>query len=169
MNTTREIPAASKLMNKSVKCVAVELSLRELVGFFLKHDVSCAPVVSDVDDQKTLLGFVSQGDALSHLSNQMFSGFPQQPLSVAHVMKRHPVAISPDTDVFSIASIFNSHGYRHVPVVDQQNRLQGLVSRREVLSALMEFSDSEMREFDREHFRPDVTKIMNHRFILSKS
>ena len=165
MSKTHLPPVAGELMNQSVKCVSSDVPLRDLVSFFLKKDVSCAPVVDD--DQKTLLGFVSQGDALSHLSQQMFGGFPRQPLTVAHMMKRHPVSVTPETDVFSIASIFNSHGYRHVPVVDHQNRLQGLVSRREVLSALSKYFDQENREYDQEHFRPDVHKIMNHRFIIS--
>ena len=164
---THHQPVAGELMNQSVQCVTPDLSLRELVDFFLKHQVSCAPVIERNDDQKVLLGFVSQGDALSNLSNQMFGGFPRQPMTVANIMKRHPVAIAPETDVFAIASILNSHGYRHVPVVDQQNRLQGLVSRYEVLGALGKYFDDEQREYDKEHFRPDVHKIMNHRFILS--
>lgn len=164
VSTSYETPVANELMNKSVKCVTAEMSLRDLVDFFLKQEVSCAPVV---DDQNSLLGFVSQGDALANLSNQMFGGFPRQPLTVAHIMKRHPISITPETDVFSIASIFNSHGYRHVPVVDQQHRLQGLVSRCDVLSALSQYDDHEKRENDKEHFPPDLHKIMNLRFMVS--
>ena len=166
MNTNQTIPIAGELMNRSVKCVGSNLSLPDLVAFFLKQDVSCAPVVED-EDEKTLLGFVSQGDALSSLSNQIFGGFPQQPVAVADIMKRHPLAITPETDVFSIASIFQSHGYRHVPVVDEQNRLQGLVSRREVLAALIRYSEQLDLEHTKEHFHPDLHKIMNHRFIIS--
>ncbi len=166
MNSHQQ-PVARDLMNQSIHCVTPEATLNELVALFLKHQVSCAPVVDKNDDQKVLLGFVSQGDALSNLSNQMFGGIPRQPMTVATIMKRHPVAITPETDVFAIASILNSHGYRHVPVVDQQNRLQGLVSRREVLVALNKYFDDEQREYDVEHFRPDLHKIMNLRFILS--
>ncbi len=153
-------------MNPSVQFVSTKLSLRDLVEFFLTTEHSCAPVIDD-NDQKTLLGFVSQGDAISSLSNQMFSGTPRQPIEVSHIMKRHPIAITPETDIFSIASIFNSHGYRHVPVVDPQNRLLGLVSRREVLLALSQYFDRVVREHDQEFFPPDLHKIINHRFIVS--
>lgn len=160
-------PTAEKLMNPSVQCVTGELSLHELINFFLRKSVNCAPVIGENSNKKELLGFVSQGDALSHLSSQMFAGFPRMPLQVSHIMKRHPVAVMPDTDVFAVASIFNSHGYRHVPVVDEHNQLLGLISRREILVALTEYFDQQEAEYNREHFPPDLHKIINHRFIVS--
>lgn len=158
-------PTARQLMNSSVRCVSDELSLRELIDFFIENSVSCAPVVAEENGPRNLLGFISQGDALSSLASQMFGGSPGMPIQVKHIMKRHPVAVRPETDVFAVASIFSSHGFRHVPVVDDQNQLLGLISRREILAALTKFFDQQQVEFDREHFPPDLHKIMNLRFV----
>ena len=158
-------PTAQQLMNTSIRCVSDELSLQELIAFFVDNSVTCAPVVSNQTGQQELLGFISQGDALVSLSSQMFGGFPRMPIQVKHIMKRHPVAVTPDTDVFAIASILSSHGFRHVPVVDDQNQLLGLVSRREILLALTKYLDKEQADFDRDHFPPDLHKIMNLRFV----
>lgn len=164
----KQIPTAIELMNKSVRTVTADMGLRDLVKFFLKHSISCAPVVEKQGQHRILLGFVSQGDALSHLSNQIFLGFPRMPLQVDHIMKKHPIAVLTETDLFAIASILNSHGYRHVPVVDAENHLHGLISRREVLKALMDYFEAQESEYEGEHFPPDLHKIMNHRFIVSK-
>ena len=40
-------------------------------------------------------------------------------------MKRHPIAITEDVDLFAIGSLLVNHGYRHLPVVDEDNQLSG--------------------------------------------
>ncbi|MCA9012320.1 MAG: CBS domain-containing protein, partial [Planctomycetaceae bacterium] len=45
MTTKPAIPDAESMMNRHVHCVTPEMSLAEVVQVFLKHGVSCAPVV----------------------------------------------------------------------------------------------------------------------------
>ena len=165
---TTQIPLAGDLMNRGVRTVSPDMPLSDLVDFLLEHRVSCAPVVESRGSHKLLIGFVSEADALEHLSNKMFYGLPEPRVTVATCMKRHPVSVYEDTDVFAIASLLVNHGYRHLPVVDQNSQLLGLVSRREALESMRSFYNAANVAHDREAFRPDVHKIMNHRFILAR-
>lgn len=166
MTSKVAIPNAESMMNRHVHCVTPEMSLAEVVQVFLKHDVSCAPVV-DHDGGKfpSLRGFVSEGDCLAYLSNSMFYGGSSQPQTAATIMKKHPICVGPKTDVFALTSIFVSHEKRHVPVVDAEYHLLGLISRREILRSLEKFYRENNQECTDENFPPDLQKISNLRFV----
>ncbi len=168
MKAKLELPNAGKLMNRKIHTVTADLSLAELIDFLLKHEISSAPVVETRNSRKILIGFISESDALEHLSNEMFYGFPTQPQTVKTCMKRHPIAITEDVDLFAIASLLVNHGYRHLPVVDEGNQLLGIVSRRDVLKPMKTYYSGSTRERDAEYFPPDLNKIMNHRFIVGR-
>lgn len=167
MKTTSQIPLAAELMNNDVEVVTPELTLIELIDFLQRHHISSAPVVDGNDSSRKLVGFISESDALERLANEMFYGLTEQPSTVLTCMKRHPVCIRPDIDVFAIASLLVNHGYRHMPVVDEQNRLLGIVSRRDVLRSMRSFYAKSTKEHESKYFPPDLSKIINHRFILS--
>ncbi len=168
MTSKPEIPRAADLMTRQVETVTPDLTLPQLVDFLLKQKISNAPVVENRDGGKFLLGFVSECDALEHMSNEMFYGRPESQQTVATCMKRHPICIDEQVDAFAIASLLINHGFRHVPVVDQQHFLQGMVSRSDVLKAIRDYHQIIDRLSDSGRFRPDLQKIMNHRFIFSR-
>lgn len=166
MTSNTEIPKAVSLMNRDVHCVTPDMGLADVIRFLLKHRISCAPVVNVVtSESRILLGFISESDCLQRLSNEMFYGNSNPRQTAATIMKKHPLCVSPDTDMFSLASIFVSHDRRHVPVVDAEHHLLGLISRREILHALDSFYDEERQEYVLEHFPPDLQKISNLRFV----
>lgn len=166
MSTQTPIPTAAELMNKHAKTVTPDMPIGQLVDFLLKHKISCAPVVRSEEDSM-VIGFISEADALEHFSNDMFYGTPRPPETVGTCMKRHPVTVTGEIDAFTLSSLFVSHGYRHVPVVDENHRLLGLVSRRDILRSIRKLLQETSAEYDSEHFRPDLKKIINHRFIVS--
>lgn len=168
MNTKSEVPHARDLMNRNVHTVSEDMSLADLVDFLLKHKISSAPVVAIQDSRKLLVGFISEKDALEHLSNEMFYSVRVPQNTVGGCMKRHPIAITEDVDVFAVASLLVSHGYRHVPVVDKDNQLVGVVSRRDVLKPMQALYTESIKEHDAKYFPPDLKKIINHRFIVSR-
>jgi CBS domain-containing protein len=166
MKTQLTIPKAMDLMNRKVYSVAPELSLMELIEFLQSHEITCAPVVEREPSAKRLVGFVSEGDALNLLTDEVFYGIPEPP-SVRHCMKKHPISITEDTDLFVIASLLVSHRYRHLPVVGHDNELKGIVSRREVLRAMKSCYLKYRKDHDAEYFPPDLSKIVNLRFVVS--
>ncbi|MCA9114744.1 MAG: CBS domain-containing protein [Planctomycetaceae bacterium] len=167
MNEVDSVPTAAQLMNRRVQTVTSEMSLMEATRFLLKHQISNAPVVQgpETDGHPLLLGFVSEQDCLEHLSNEIFFGRPVAPHTVETIMRRHPVCVSPADDAFALSSIFVSHGYRHLPVVED-GRLLGIVSRRDILRSLEIFYHHWQQQQDRENFPPDWRELINLRFLF---
>lgn len=168
MSTRPPTPLASDLMNRNVHTISPEMTLADVVGDLLKHGVSNAPVVEpQPGGPPRLLGFISERDCLEHLSNEMFYGSPAQPQTAATMMRRHPACVGPETDVFALASIFETHGYRHLPVVEE-GRLLGIISRRDILRELDRFYRESLESGLQERFPPDLRQVAHLRFLVSQ-
>jgi CBS domain-containing protein len=166
MNEQRPVPRAEDFMTSHVCCVSPEMSLGEIVDFLKKHEISNAPVVEEHDGKKMLVGFISEADCLEYLANEVFFGSPSPPQSAATFMRRHPICIAPETELFTIASIFINHRHRHLPVV-KDGVLLGVVSRRDILEALDDYYRAGIRDKDRRRHPPNFREIISHRFLVS--
>lgn len=56
-------------------------------------------------------------------------------LSVAEIMTTQVLTLSPDDSLQKARQIMSEHHIRHIPVVEDDNRLAGLVTQRDVLAA----------------------------------
>lgn len=158
-------PQARDFMTRDVQTVSPDQTLEEIVALLKRHHVSNAPVVEKCPEGHPLLvGFISEGDCLEYLSNEVFFGSPSQPQTARTMMKRHPICVEPTADLFTLASVFVSHGHRHLPVVEQ-GRLLGIVSRRDILNALENFYRQALADREFEKFPPDLHEVVNLRFM----
>jgi len=166
MTQEKSVPSAADYMTRHVHVVMPDMQLGDVVQFLLQHEISNAPVVEKQDQKQVLIGFISERDCLEFLSNEAFYGCPSPPQTARSIMRMHPLCVSPETELFTLASIFSSHGYRHLPVVEH-GELIGIISRRDVLKAINEFHQDaiKIKSHDEQRFRPDVRKIVNLRFL----
>jgi CBS domain-containing protein len=165
MTTEHPAPQAKDFMNRQIQTVSPDMPLADVVSFLLKHGISNAPVVETSGNEKLLAGFISERDCLEFLANEAFYGSPAAPQTVRTMMRMHPVCVAPETELFTLANIFVHHGYRHLPVVEN-NHLLGLVSRRDILQALDDYYRQKLQERDQQRNPPDVHELIHHRFLL---
>ncbi|QDT89972.1 CBS domain-containing protein [Gimesia algae] len=168
MTDQQRTPCAADFMNRHVEVVTQEMTLTEVIRFLLKHKVSNAPVVEHQDEKHMLVGFVSERDCLSALSNELFFGNPSPAQTVRTIMSAHPICISPETELFSIVSIFVSHHLRHLPVVEN-GILMGIVSRHEILAAMETYYDHSLHNQEHERLLRDTSQSLNLRFLIDRS
>lgn len=159
-----DAPVAAELMSSAVHYVDADMHLDEIVTFLLQHHLKSVPVISTEDGKRRLLGFITDADCLEHLSNELFYGSPSPIQTARTIMQRHPVCASPDTDVFTLTSVFISHKQLQLPVVEGPYFV-GLVDRLDVLRAVDRYYQKWVRSNTQERFPVDVHEIMNHRFI----
>jgi CBS domain-containing protein len=56
-------------------------------------------------------------------------------LSVAEIMSREPYTLGPDDSLHDAAHLMSEHHIRHIPIVNGEGAVVGLVSHRDVLAA----------------------------------
>ena len=161
---TPATPRAAQFMSEHPCTVEPSLPLHEVVERLLAHGVSNAPVVEWRDGKRRLVGFVSERDCLAALADGVYFGTPDPQHTAATVMRRHPVCVAADTELFALVSIFVNHGFRHLPVVDG-DALLGIVSRRDVLRAMAAYERSLQATSERVRHPPDLHLLVNQRFV----
>ena len=81
-----------------------------------------------------LIGLVTERD----IRRCVADGADLAATTVADVMSDDPDTFDPDLDVWDAASWIAESGYRHLPVVDDDGALLGVVSVRDLLVALVD-------------------------------
>lgn len=92
-------------------------------------DLGSLAVVEGMD----LLGLITERDIRRAVANGTDLG-----TEVSRVMSDDPDTFDPDLDVWDAATWIAESGYRHLPVVDDDGALLGVVSIRDLLKALVD-------------------------------
>ncbi len=158
-------PKVSDFMCSHVQTVTSDMKLESVVQFLLTHKLSNVPVVTHEPSGKPrLVGFISERDCLAALTQESFFGSPAPVQTAGTIMRGSPVCVTAENDLFSIASIFINHQYRHLPVTED-GILLGIISRRDVLKGIAEYYQKYGADKLKESFHPDTHLLMYHRFI----
>jgi CBS domain-containing protein len=93
--------------------------------------VGCLPVV----DRGRLVGMLTRSDILAHTAQRPAHPTASTP-AVGRIMNRVPLTAAGDDALVDAASRMATHGVRHLPVVDGDRRVVGMLSDRDVRGAI---------------------------------
>lgn len=96
----------------------------------IRHNISGAPVV---DKNGTLLGLLTERDFMGVVMQSEYHAMPGG--LVREFMSENPQTVLPDDSILKVAQLFIDGRYHRYPVVENQ-RLLGLISRRDVMRAM---------------------------------
>jgi len=128
-----DVALVHEFMTASVVTLTPDMPIGQAARALIRRGYSGAPVI---DDQRRLVGVFSETDALDTLATAAFYDLPLE--SVADRMSTDLVTIRPDADLFRATEVLRETRIKRLPVVDDGGRLVGLVTRRDVMKALVE-------------------------------
>jgi CBS domain-containing protein len=148
---------AAEIMDANVPTVSPEADARAAIELLAKTDLGAIPVV---DAERKVVGIVSESDLiladeqadlhLPHYINVMggvvfvgsMKGFEERlekafATRVSELMTADPVVVGADENAEAIARKIAESHHNHLPVVDDEGRLAGMVTRADALAALV--------------------------------
>jgi CBS domain-containing protein len=148
---------AAEIMDADVPTVSPEADARAAIELLAQTDMGAIPVV---DEDRHVVGIVSESDLilsdeesdlhLPHYLNIMggvvfigsMKGFEERlnkafATKVSELMTADPVVARTDDDAETVAKTIADKHHNHLPVVDGDGRLAGLVTRADALAALV--------------------------------
>jgi CBS domain-containing protein len=152
------VKTAAEIMDADVPTVSPDADAREAVQLLARTDKGAIPVV---DEDRRLVGIVSESDLvlgdeeadlhLPHYLNIMggvvfvgsMKGFEERlekafATRVSELMTVDPVVVNDYSSAETVARRIAENHHNHLPVVDGEGRLLGLVTRADALAALVE-------------------------------
>lgn len=148
---------AAEIMDADVPVVSPDADARAAIELLAKTDHGAIPVV---DAERRVVGIVSESDLvlgeeeadlhLPHYLNIMggivfvgsMKGFEERlnkafATKVEELMTPDPIVVKSDDDAGTVARTIAEKHHNHLPVVDDEGRLAGLVTRADALAALV--------------------------------
>ena len=123
-------------MTSPAKAVAPEMTTGDLLRLFAAEDRDAYPVVRD----GKLVGIVSKADALDAFTLSPDAILPHYDdimgTTVDEIMSRQVVTVEPEARLQHVLHLLGAHHFKSLPVVDQNNRLKGMIAREDVIRAL---------------------------------
>jgi CBS domain-containing protein len=123
-------------MTRAVKTVTRESTIRELGDMFDRDDFNTYPVEEDGQT----VGIVTKFDLLKCFAftpNQMVPRYADlMNRTVSDVMTSEFIYVRSDTKLTRVLQLMVEHRIRSIPVVDDDNRLTGIIAREDILKAL---------------------------------
>ena len=112
--------------------VPEEASLKEAVENLQKHHIGCV-LVSGADG--TLKGIFTERDLLNRVAGKKLDWCE---CHVSDFMTRDPETLRPDDRIVWALNLMHMGGYRHVPLVDEQNHPVGVISVKDIVEFIVE-------------------------------
>jgi CBS domain-containing protein len=153
----RHVPRVRDVMTKKVLTVDRLTPFSDIVGLLTEHRISGVPVLMM---GRRVAGVVSEADLLALEDEEVrgarmdshATGRWRRPLRRVHwgltagaLMNAPAVTIYPDATIPRAAQVMTSHHIRRLPVVREDGRLIGIVTRRDLLSVFLR-PDAEVAE-----------------------
>lgn len=125
-----------EIMSRDCYRVIGKTSVSTLAEGLALHRLPGAPVV---DDHDKLIGFISEQDVLGKVLESAY--LDDEPPLVRELMRNEVLSVSPNKSITDLAQEMLGAKPKVYPVTEQ-GRLVGIVTRRDVLSALLRMRHS---------------------------
>ncbi len=136
------------VMNREVVSVQKFDDINQAAKILAESNISGLPVV---DKENRVIGIISEADVLSMVGARRGHTFkdivrhlfgeplPERKMGdlVGDIMTAPAVTIKPDVDISEAAKVMDEKRIRRLPVIDDENKLIGIISRRDIVRAII--------------------------------
>ncbi len=147
--------SAEQIMTRDVRTVPPELAADAAWSILLKHRIKALPVI---DAERRVVGIVTQTDFVRHANISTFADLKrrgriifagdknQDELTVRDVMTTKVRTVGLDRPIAELVPAFTDAGHHHLPVVDAEHRLHGMVTQADLVAGLYSARMAQTRE-----------------------
>lgn len=135
-NERSEIPTVADYMAHDLITFKKDTDINVVVKTLLDNRISGAPVL---DDDGQVVGLIDDKDCLNLLAGNVYNRLPTAGNTVASYMSNVMRSINVNQNIVDVALIFVSSPFKRLLVMDDNHKLVGQVSRRDILRAIQEF------------------------------
>jgi len=132
------------IMSRAVVSVTPDSSVDQALALLARHRVKALPVI---DGKRRVCGIVTRADlaparrpgphdAFSRAIDRIMRGPVQTPPRVASLMTTDVCTVNARTAIADLVPMFANFGHHHIPVVDGDERLLGMITETDLIAGL---------------------------------
>jgi CBS domain-containing membrane protein len=120
------------VMSTAVRTVAPEVPVASAWAVLQRHRIKALPVL---DGERRVVGIITQMDFIQHKALPAFTGGLDARL-VRDIMTAPVKTVRAAQQIADLVPLFASYGHHHLPVVDAQRRLLGMITQADLVAGL---------------------------------
>jgi CBS domain-containing protein len=113
------------MMLTNVITVSASMTVKETIEILYNKHIGC---VVSIDEDKKCIGIFTERDAIRLVAKNVDLNQP-----LGNVMTKNVITIPEDSSINAVKRTIQTHSIRHLPVVNQEDRLVGLLSVRALM------------------------------------
>lgn len=113
------------MMLTNVITASPSMTVKEIIKILYEKHIGC---VVSIDKDKKCIGIFTERDAIRLVAKNVDLDQP-----IGNLMTKNVIAIQEDSSINEVRRIIQTHSIRHLPVVNQENKLVGLLSVRALM------------------------------------
>lgn len=140
--------SCADIMSTEVVSVEFGTSLEEAWTLLRKNDFKALPVI---DRARRVIGIVTQIDFMKEADLDLYEGFDEKllrfikrihkshsekPEVVGQIMTSHVITVPAEMHIIGLMSLMSQHSLHHIPVVNTERKLVGIITQTDLVSAL---------------------------------
>ncbi len=133
------LPVVTEFMDKKYITLSPDADVYKAIDILLDNGLTSAVVV---EEDNTIVGILSEKDCLMLLTEGKYHQLPGG--RVSDFMTKKVVTTSATTDVFHVAELFRTHFFRRAVIADENNKMIGQITRRDLLRVIKKFKKEEV-------------------------
>jgi len=133
--SANQIPSVTEYMTRDLITFKKDTDINIVIKSFLENRISGAPVLND---NGQVIGLIDDKDCLNVLFGNVYNRLPTTTDTVSNYMSNVMKSISVDQNILDVALVFVSSPFKRLMVMDENNKLVGQISRRDILRAIRE-------------------------------
>jgi CBS domain-containing protein/N-acetylglutamate synthase-like GNAT family acetyltransferase len=111
-----------QIMNRNVVTLKRKRTCFEALELFIRHNLGALPVI---DEENRVIGILSETDLVTETNLN---------LRVGDILTMEVVTVNENSNIEKLIRLFQSMRLRCIPVVDDEEKLVGIVGRKDILS-----------------------------------
>lgn len=127
MSEERSELKVSDVMTSNVVTVKPDETIVDAARKMAENKIGSVVVV---DDKGTIIGILTEGDIVRRV---VARGLDPSQTPVEAVMTKNPITIFEDADLAAAAELMREKGVGHLPVVNEEGRLVGIITRSDIV------------------------------------
>ncbi len=127
MSEERSELKVSDVMTSNVITVKPDETIVDAARKMAENKIGSVVVV---DDKGTIIGILTEGDIVRRV---VARGLDPSQTPVEAVMTKNPITIFEDADLAAAAELMREKGVGHLPVVNEEGRLVGIITRSDIV------------------------------------
>jgi CBS domain-containing membrane protein len=136
--------SCADIMSSSVVSITSGTTVAIAAAVLQRHGVKALPVV---DERAFVIGIVTRADIARNMAagkirmltvfiDRWFAGLASSAPTVASIMTTDVSTASVTTSIAKLVPLFAAYGHRHIPVLDAQKKLAGMITQADLIRGL---------------------------------